>query len=146
MTERQFWESVKSSSLLVENGRKKWMQECCRKRPTHEKKDSFQILKTELCSDLMYSHKAGQLQAVCATGWETMILPRYLDSIVDCNRATCSQRMYAKIYIYIYIIAAFPNLPPPLYLLSQHSKLRSYIFILFGFHIPQMLSYSCLSR
>lgn len=32
-----------------------------------------------------------------------MNLLRYLDSILDCNMATCSQRVYAKIFINKYI-------------------------------------------
>lgn len=52
----------------------------------------------------------GQLQAVSLAGGEQMNLLRYLDSIVDCNKETCSQKVYAK------------------------------IFLISGFHIPQILT------
>lgn len=57
------------------------------------------FLEAELCSNSLTHTKLGQLQAVCPTEREKMNLLRYSDSIVDCNRATCSQRVYAKIFI-----------------------------------------------
>lgn len=78
---------------------KYWMQECRGKRPTQEKKGLFSHFRDRAVLRLTYSHKLGKLQAACPAGREKMNLLRYLDSIVDCNRATCSQRVYAKIFI-----------------------------------------------
>lgn len=83
-------------------------------------KKGLKILETELRSTHSLSVRAGQLQADCPEGGEKMNLPRYLDSIVDCNRATCSQRVYAKIFIYYkYILLLLSPALLPLYLLSK---------------------------
>lgn len=68
-----------------------------------KKKDCVRILETELCSDSLTLTKLDSCRQCVRLGEKRMNLPRYLDSIVDCNRATCSQRVYAKIFIYKYI-------------------------------------------
>lgn len=78
------------------DARMSWKEANARKK---KKKDCFHILETELCSNSLTLTKLGQLQAVCPARREKMNLLRYSDSIVDCNRATCSQRVYAKIFI-----------------------------------------------
>lgn len=39
-----------------------------------------------------------------------MNLLRYLDSIVDCNKETCSQKVYAKIFIISYLVFHIPQI------------------------------------
>lgn len=86
----------------------------------------------ELCSDShLTSHRADQLLAGCATDDTTG--RRYLDSIVDCNRATCFLRVNAKIFIHnsIYLCELL-LLPPSLNIISQlNEKLDIYC----GFYI-----------
>lgn len=84
------------------------MEECGGERPTHEKnKDLFFfhphspcILEAEQCSCSLLLSQLAQLQAVGhAEEGKKKSLLRYLDSIVDCNKKTCSQKVYAKIFI-----------------------------------------------
>lgn len=105
MREEERGEEKKACRPLNSERIKDWTLECRGKRPTQEKRERkkretvFTFLEPELCSDSPALAKLGQLQAVCPAGREKINLLRYLDSIVDCNRATCSQSVYAKIFI-----------------------------------------------
>lgn len=74
---------------------------------TREKMRTLHILETELCS---YSHSLDSCRQLALHGGEQINLLRYLDSIVNCNKETCSQKVYAK------------------------------FFLVPGFHIPQILT------
>lgn len=75
------------------------MQECRGKRPTHAKRTIFTPRERELCSiSIFFSRSRTAAGSLCGSERKINLL-RYSDSIVDCNRATCSQRVYAKIFI-----------------------------------------------
>lgn len=77
---------------------------------TREKKYGLFTFSRQSWAPAHLLSQLGQLQAVWLAGGEKINLLRYLDSILDRNKETSSQKVYAKIFIISYLVFHIPQI------------------------------------